>query len=779
MGRRRSAGMAAAERPEWLPEGWTAKVAAADGGAEGLVYTCLVSGCKFSSKEEVMNYLRNEKNADHVSRSTSCGDTNNDSLDWLPPGWIIEFKTRKEGATSGRQDKIFIDPLTKAKFYSKRQVCLYLQSVNSCSPTSKKDVNVDSGNNASTLTNRKSRVNTRSFNNSVNSCGPTTKKDVIVDSDGTASTLTNQQRIVDAKSTDNVGAQTESTVNELPPGWIKEVRYRKNGRGKDPYYIDPVSGYEFRSLKDAFCYLSCGDVNECATKPRKRSINDTYAFRKESHNRSSCSPATKNVIANSDDNASTLTNQQRKVDLKSTDDVGAETESSVNGLPPGWIKEVRHRKKGHGKDPYYIDPVSGYEFRSLKDAYRYLSCGDVNKCAMKPRKRSINDADSFGKESPNGSSCSPTTKNVIVNSDDHTSTLTNQQRTVDSKSTDNVGAEIGSSVNGLPPGWIKEVRCRKTGHGKDPYYIDPVSGYEFRSLKDAYRYLSCGDVNKCAMKPRKRSINDTYTFGKESHPYTAESKLKSQRTAAKRCLFSEETPGPEVKVPRAKDDSAKGSEQLQMELKPMELEDETKPNKRGKGRKRRGRFKKSTSMSEGDSHLDKRASERQPSSKKRKGLKAITMPLRASKRLAALRDEQVATASVVETNLSDQLQENLAKENVRSEAPSNVDSEHSEKLKSKEPLGDQASPGKQVESSGVITDKADPEPPLSSLFADPLLDPCIEFALKTLTADIPDIPASDNNATFEGFFHQHLSPNKGPDTNCTVSPSTTSTKLGM
>lgn len=42
-------------------------------------------------------------------------------------------------------------------------------------------------------------------------------------------------------------------------------------------------------------------------------------------------------------------------------------------------------------------------------------------------------------------------------------------------------------------------------------------------------------------------------------PYTAESKLKSQRTAAKRCLFSEETPGPEVKVPRAKDDSAKGS----------------------------------------------------------------------------------------------------------------------------------------------------------------------------------------------------------------------------
>lgn len=212
----------------------------------------------------------------------------------------------------------------------------------------------------------------------------------------------------------------------------------------------------------------------------------------------------------------------------------------------------------------------------------------------------------------------------------------------------------------------------------------------------------------------------------------------------------------------------------------MDLDETNKPNKRGKGRKRRGRFKKSTSMSEGDSHLDKRASERQPSSKKRKGLKAITMPLRASKRLAALRDEQVATAAVVETDLSDQLQENLAKENVRKEAPSNVGSEHSEKLKqSKEPLGDQASPGKQVESSGVITDKADPEPPLSSLFADPLLDPCIEFALKTLTADIPDIPASENNATFEGLFHQHLSPNKGPDTNSTVSPSTTSTKLGM
>jgi len=40
------------------------------------------------------------------------------------------------------------------------------------------------------------------------------------------------------------------------------------------------------------------------------------------------------------------------------------------------------------------------------------------------------------------------------------------------------------------------------------FYIDPVSGYVFRSKKDVLRYLESGDVRSCAFKPSRRQIQD-------------------------------------------------------------------------------------------------------------------------------------------------------------------------------------------------------------------------------------------------------------------------------
>lgn len=40
------------------------------------------------------------------------------------------------------------------------------------------------------------------------------------------------------------------------------------------------------------------------------------------------------------------------------------------------------------------------------------------------------------------------------------------------------------------------------------YYIDPVSGYVFRSMKDALRYLESGDLGRLAFKPKDKSYND-------------------------------------------------------------------------------------------------------------------------------------------------------------------------------------------------------------------------------------------------------------------------------
>lgn len=35
-----------------------------------------------------------------------------------------------------------------------------------------------------------------------------------------------------------------------------------------------------------------------------------------------------------------------------------------------------------------------------------------------------------------------------------------------------------------------------------------MSGYEFRSKKDALRYLEFGDISRCAITPKKRDSND-------------------------------------------------------------------------------------------------------------------------------------------------------------------------------------------------------------------------------------------------------------------------------
>ncbi|KAL0304244.1 UNVERIFIED_CONTAM: Methyl-CpG-binding domain-containing protein 13 [Sesamum radiatum] len=55
-------------------------------------------------------------------------------------------------------------------------------------------------------------------------------------------------------------------------------------------------------------------------------------------------------------------------------------------LPPGWIKEIRttRRRAGRPGDPYYIDPVTGRYFRSMQEVFRYLESKDSGKAESKP-----------------------------------------------------------------------------------------------------------------------------------------------------------------------------------------------------------------------------------------------------------------------------------------------------------------------------------------------------------------------------------------------------------
>ncbi|XP_007038659.2 PREDICTED: uncharacterized protein LOC18605543 isoform X1 [Theobroma cacao] len=141
-----------------------------------------------------------------------------------------------------------------------------------------------------------------------------------------------------------------------------------------------------------------------------------------------------------------------------------EDQTTDDWLPPGWKVEVRQRRNGK-KDKCYYAPCGELRFISRAEVSRYL-----DKCGCKTEEKE----NGSGKQS---------SKNVTVEK---------------------------AAAEGLPPGWIKEIRITKRAHRvrKDPFYTDPVSGYVFRSMKDALRYVETGELGKLAFKPKDKGSND-------------------------------------------------------------------------------------------------------------------------------------------------------------------------------------------------------------------------------------------------------------------------------
>ncbi|KAI4351770.1 hypothetical protein L6164_006092 [Bauhinia variegata] len=88
-----------------------------------------------------------------------------------------------------------------------------------------------------------------------------------------------------------------------------------------------------------------------------------------------------------------LNNIQDKVNIKRVSENVVVEKVIAEGLPPGWIKKTRITNKGDTvrKDPFYIDPVSGYAFCSMKDVARYLKTGEIGRNAFKTKEKGIND----------------------------------------------------------------------------------------------------------------------------------------------------------------------------------------------------------------------------------------------------------------------------------------------------------------------------------------------------------------------------------------------------
>ncbi|KAK4558155.1 hypothetical protein RGQ29_007782 [Quercus rubra] len=231
--------MVARNSSDWLPSGWTVDLKVQKSGREIRSYKNLENGQKFFSKEDVLNYIKSRrsdrgkpqstnrriKRHSKVSSKTIVVKTN-EHPDWLPNDWNVEVRTRHSGSKIGAKYKCYIDPLAGCRFYSKPEVLRYLKTIKRKTSTSKK----------------------RKTDNGMSSV-----------------------------------AVEKHKVEDLPRGWIKEIKIKKNAHGirRDPYYTDPKSGYVFRSKKDVLRYLESGEISRHALKPKKSCINNAELINSE------------------------------------------------------------------------------------------------------------------------------------------------------------------------------------------------------------------------------------------------------------------------------------------------------------------------------------------------------------------------------------------------------------------------------------------------------------------------------------------------------------------
>ncbi|XP_042036131.1 uncharacterized protein LOC121782385 isoform X4 [Salvia splendens] len=152
-------------------------------------------------------------------------------------------------------------------------------------------------------------------------------------------------------------------------------------------------------------------------------------------------------------------------------------------LPADW--EVRVKRQSSGKkDKYYIHPSTGLTFNSKPEVLRHLK--GLKSSIKTPKQKEIN--------------------KININK---------------------------TLAENLPPGWIKEIRRKKT-KGKirtDTYYTDPISGRLFRSMQEVYRHLKSKDSVELESKPKDKGCTRMELV---DHSPSSPAKAKGQRPIGKK-----------------------------------------------------------------------------------------------------------------------------------------------------------------------------------------------------------------------------------------------------
>ncbi|KAL7594688.1 hypothetical protein Lser_V15G30907 [Lactuca serriola] len=166
--------------------------------------------------------------------------------------------------------------------------------------------------------------------------------------------------------------------NWLPDGWNVEVKYRSCGK-EYKVFMDPINGHKFFTKQQILKYLA----NKANTNnsPAEEKKGDKTPIKLEESQITEPIEAKK---TNETSASSAIT--------ESTPDYEVISRTPADGLPPGWIKEIRATQHGSEKKKnlFYADPLSGYIFFSKLDALCYLDTGgDIKKCAMRPLRRDM------------------------------------------------------------------------------------------------------------------------------------------------------------------------------------------------------------------------------------------------------------------------------------------------------------------------------------------------------------------------------------------------------
>ncbi|KAJ9706589.1 hypothetical protein PVL29_001855 [Vitis rotundifolia] len=493
----------------------------------------------------------------------------------------------------------------------------------------------------------------------------------------------------------------ENSPDWIPEGWTVQVKLAKNGRNVK-YYFNSKTGQKFFSKNDIIRYVKRGSIH-CDTSQPINMLNKRRS-------------------------------QNKIMPL------GIKTKKFPDWLPNGWILELKTQRSGScvGKQyKCYLDPSTGYRFYSKPDVFRYLKT-----IKHKTQKKVGPGMPSLGK--------------VVIER---------------------------STADGLPAGWIKEIKIRMNENGirRDPYYTDPVSGYVFRSRKDVFRYLKTGEISRHAFKPKNKCINVPELANDEISPPPGAKRQKLIHQKTRRRLFSAtgsaDTGSSEMSnLSLPENQGSRQTKQLFSKPKfALEPPTETLQEKLLVENEKYAESKKSSGRRNSDLQKDK-------GSKRKSKNKDCNLPCRSSKRLAGLKPDLVGNSGSSEQALAVadkisgknevipalgvimgsldntaccQLEVVLEAEpghhaSRAIEAPSDVE----QSKKDNRHLEDEAV---QEEEAGKLeTGKKtgdEPElPPIDFPFVDVWSDPCLEFAFKTLTGAIP----IEDNLEIEGYFQQQI-----------------------